>query len=239
MMAALLLVARLHVAAEVQSSAAAEYAALLHDRRLWLPCASTVQSGLGYGFAVTFLPLMLTNWGVPVAAFFGPFTVVLLATRSYGLQRLRVTDCANAGRARAERMRASIWAAAAAGSRRRGRGGRLPASAGLRHRLPRSSGMGIEPAPGGRARQAGCPRDGVVPSRQHNSGAGDWVDAAVRLVPPAGGAQPCLPRGDIVSAGSDTLPGPDWPLPALAEVRVTHCRWAELTGDRDQYDGPY
>ena len=89
MMAALLLVRRLNVAAEAQSSAAAGYAALLHDRRLWLPCASTVQSGLGYGFAVTFLPLMLANWAVPVAAFFGPFTVVLLVTRSYGLHRLR------------------------------------------------------------------------------------------------------------------------------------------------------
>ena len=31
-----------------------------------------VQSGLGYGFAVTFLPLMLADWGVPVAAFSGP-----------------------------------------------------------------------------------------------------------------------------------------------------------------------
>ena len=90
MMAALLLVRRLHVAADAQSSAAAAgYAELLHDRRLWLPCASTVQSGLGYGFAVTFLPLMLANWAVPVVAFFGPFTVVLLVTRSYGLHRLR------------------------------------------------------------------------------------------------------------------------------------------------------
>jgi Major Facilitator Superfamily len=90
MIGALLLVHRLHVVAEAQSSAAVGYAALLRDRRLWLPCASTVQSGLGYGFAVTFLPLMLANWGVPVAAFFGPFTVVLLVTRSYGLNHLRV-----------------------------------------------------------------------------------------------------------------------------------------------------
>jgi MFS family permease len=90
MMAALLLVRGLHVAAEAQSPGAAGYAVLLHDRGLWLPSASAVQSGLGYGFAVTFLPLMLANWGVPVAAFFGPFTVVLLVTRSYGLHRLRV-----------------------------------------------------------------------------------------------------------------------------------------------------
>ena len=90
MTAALLLVRGLHVAAEAQSSAAVGYVALLRDRRLWLPSASAAQSGLGYGFAVTFLPLMLANWGAPAAAFFGPFTVVLLATRSYGLRRLRV-----------------------------------------------------------------------------------------------------------------------------------------------------
>ena len=200
MMAALLLVRRLNFTAQAQSSAAAGYAALLHDRRLWLPCASTVQSGLGYGFAVTFLPLMLANWAVPVAAFFGPFTVVLLVTRSYGLHRLR-------GLAVPTQVVLGLSACALSfgllllGA---GRCRRLPAGDRLRHRLPRGSGMGFEPAPGRRARQAGCHRDGVIPSRQHNSGTGDWVDAAARLAPRAGSAHPRLLRRHIVSAGSDT-----------------------------------
>ncbi len=90
MIAVLLLVRGVRVAAEAQSPDAAGYAALLRDRRVWLPSASALQSGLGYGFAVTFLPLMLADWEVPVAAFYGPFTIVLLATRSYGLYRLSV-----------------------------------------------------------------------------------------------------------------------------------------------------
>ena len=88
MTAALLLVSHLRVATEVRPSTSAGYATLLQDRRLWLPSAAAMQSGLGYGFAVTFLPLMLANWAVPVAAFFGPFTIVLLVTRCYGLHRL-------------------------------------------------------------------------------------------------------------------------------------------------------
>src|SRR5207248_1301234 len=55
----------------------------------WLPNAAAMQSGIGYGFAASFLPLMLVEYGVPVAAFFSPFAVILLATRFFGLKYLQ------------------------------------------------------------------------------------------------------------------------------------------------------
>lgn len=67
----------------------AGYLALLRDRRQWVPNAAAMQSGIGYGFAASFLPLMLVEYGVPVAGFFTPFAVILLATRFLGLNYLQ------------------------------------------------------------------------------------------------------------------------------------------------------
>lgn len=68
---------------------ASGYLRLLRDRAVWLPNAVTVQSGLAYGFAYCFLPLMLIDHGTPVGAFFGPFAVAVLTTRFLGLKYLQ------------------------------------------------------------------------------------------------------------------------------------------------------
>jgi MFS family permease len=86
----LLLVQRLPRDGETPSPPdTAGYVALLRNRRLWLPNAAAMQSGLAYAFAFSFLPLMLVESGTPVAAFFSPFAVVLLTTRFVGLKHLQ------------------------------------------------------------------------------------------------------------------------------------------------------
>jgi MFS family permease len=65
------------------------YLRLARDRGLWLPNMAVAISGMGYGFAVSFLPLMLAEQAIPVAVFFSPFAVVLLTTRFVGLHRLQ------------------------------------------------------------------------------------------------------------------------------------------------------
>ena len=66
----------------------AGYLHLLHDRRLWVPNFASMQSGLCFAFAWTFLVLMLSGT-TPVAAFFTPFSIVNLATRFVGLKYLQ------------------------------------------------------------------------------------------------------------------------------------------------------
>jgi MFS family permease len=68
---------------------ASGYLRLLRDRAVWLPNAVALQSGLAYGFAYCFLPLMLIDHGTPVAAFFGPFAIIVLTTRFLGLKYLQ------------------------------------------------------------------------------------------------------------------------------------------------------
>jgi ACDE family multidrug resistance protein len=63
------------------------YLALMRNRKIRVPNAAVAGSGIAYGFAVAFLPLMLVEHAVPVAAFFTPFAIVLLATR-FGLLKL-------------------------------------------------------------------------------------------------------------------------------------------------------
>jgi len=67
----------------------AGYLGLLRDRRSWLPNISAMQSGLAFTFANSFLPLMLSRYAIPVAAFFTPLSVVLLLTRFVGMQYLQ------------------------------------------------------------------------------------------------------------------------------------------------------
>jgi MFS family permease len=74
---------------EPAPSNAAGYLALARDRHLWLPNAASMQSGLAYTFAASFLPLMLGEYSTPVAAYFSPFAVILLATRFFGLKHLQ------------------------------------------------------------------------------------------------------------------------------------------------------
>jgi MFS family permease len=64
------------------------YLSLLRDRRLWLPNLATMQGGLAYTFAWTFLPLLLIGF-TSVAAFFTPFAVSLIATRFVGMKYLQ------------------------------------------------------------------------------------------------------------------------------------------------------
>jgi MFS family permease len=65
------------------------YLRLLRDRRLRLPNAAAGISGLGYGFANSFLPLMLAERGLAVGWYFGPFAASLLFTRFVGLSILQ------------------------------------------------------------------------------------------------------------------------------------------------------
>jgi MFS family permease len=91
MIGALIVTCLLHPTAAAVSRASG-YLALLRDRRLWLPNLATMQSGLAYAFAFSFLPLLLTEHGLAVATFFTPFAFVLLSVRFVGLkylQRLR------------------------------------------------------------------------------------------------------------------------------------------------------
>lgn len=68
---------------------ASGYLTLLRDRRLWLPNLATMQSGIAYAFAYSFLPLLLSERGRVVALFFTPFSVVLLLVRFAGLKYLQ------------------------------------------------------------------------------------------------------------------------------------------------------
>jgi predicted MFS family arabinose efflux permease len=68
---------------------AAGYLALLRDRRCWLPNLASMQSGLAYAFASTFLPLFLLSQQVAVAAFYAPFAGALFATRFLALKHLQ------------------------------------------------------------------------------------------------------------------------------------------------------
>jgi MFS family permease len=68
---------------------ASGYLKLLRDRQLWLPNFATMQGGLAYAFAWTFLPLLLIEF-TPVAAFFTPFAVSVIATRFIGMKRLQL-----------------------------------------------------------------------------------------------------------------------------------------------------
>jgi predicted MFS family arabinose efflux permease len=78
----------------------AGYLALVRDRQQWLPNLATMQSGLAYAFAFSFLPLLLVERKIAVVAFFSPFAIVLLMTRFVGLkylQRLSVPVLAGCG----------------------------------------------------------------------------------------------------------------------------------------------
>jgi MFS family permease len=72
-----------------QASKAAGYLRLLRDRRNWLPNLAVMQSGLGYGAAVSFLPLLLVEHTIPAAFFFSPYAIVLLVNRFAGLRYLQ------------------------------------------------------------------------------------------------------------------------------------------------------
>jgi MFS family permease len=88
MIGALVLSCRLQQT-EATVSRTSGYVSLIRDRRLWLPNLATMQSGLAYAFAFSFLPLLLAERDIAVAAFFTPFAVVLLATRFVGLAYLQ------------------------------------------------------------------------------------------------------------------------------------------------------
>jgi MFS family permease len=89
MVAALVLVCCLHHDDTPAPPNNAGYLALLRDREQWMPNLATMQSGLAYAFAVSFLPLLLVERNIVVAAFFSPFAVVLLLTRFAGLKYLQ------------------------------------------------------------------------------------------------------------------------------------------------------
>jgi MFS family permease len=65
------------------------YLALLRDRRLWLPQAVAFNSGTVYGFAMSFLPVLLIDAHVPVTAFFTAFAAALLVNRLVLLKYLQ------------------------------------------------------------------------------------------------------------------------------------------------------
>jgi MFS family permease len=88
MVIALVLTRSLYQTEAVVSNASG-YLILLRDRRLWLPNLATAMSGLAYAFAFSFLPLLLAERSVAVAAFFTPFAVVLLLVRFVGLKYLQ------------------------------------------------------------------------------------------------------------------------------------------------------
>jgi MFS family permease len=89
MVAALLLVCWLRQDDTPAPPNNAGYLALLRDHQQWLPNLATMQSGLAYAFAASFLPLLLVERNIAVAAFFSPFAVVLLVTRFAGLKYLQ------------------------------------------------------------------------------------------------------------------------------------------------------
>jgi MFS family permease len=64
------------------------YLAMLRDRRLWRPSFSVMQSGLCWGFAITFIAVMLFG-NTSVGAFFIPFSIVLLAVRFVAMKYLQ------------------------------------------------------------------------------------------------------------------------------------------------------
>jgi MFS family permease len=89
MVAALVLIGRLPRGETPAPPNNAGYLALLRDHQQWLPNLATMQSGLAYAFAGSFLPLLLVERNIAVAAFFSPFAVVLLVTRFVGLKYLQ------------------------------------------------------------------------------------------------------------------------------------------------------
>jgi MFS family permease len=65
------------------------YLRLLRNQRIWLPNTAVAVSGAGYGFASSFLPLMLAEQGVAVGWYFSVFALSLLFTRFIGLSILQ------------------------------------------------------------------------------------------------------------------------------------------------------
>jgi predicted MFS family arabinose efflux permease len=83
------LTARLPPVEAEDASSSSGYLPLLRDRRLWLPQAVAFNSGSVYGFATSFLPVVLIEAQVPVTAFFTTFAAALLVNRLVMLQFLQ------------------------------------------------------------------------------------------------------------------------------------------------------